>query len=60
LTLKLTALAFPASTSSTVSLNAGFDNVALNVATPEPATLGLTGLALVALGLAGRRSGRAR
>ena len=44
------------------ALNAGFDNVALNVnsaaSTPEPATLGLTGIALVGLGFARRRARR--
>ena len=61
LTLKLTALAFydtrSGPGSSATTLNAGFDDVALNVAssTPEPATIGLTGAALLCLGLIRRR-----
>ena len=63
LTLKFTSLAFfdtrAGNVSSATTLISGLDNVALNVpgasATPEPATIGLTGAALAGLGLARRR-----
>ena len=65
LTLKFTSLAFfdtrinSGQQSVATTLISGLDNVALNVpgasATPEPATIGLTGAALAGLGLARRR-----
>ena len=65
LTLKFTSLAFfdtrvsSGSPTSATFLNTGLDNVSLDVpgasATPEPATIGLTGLALIGLRFARSR-----